>query len=674
MGTIYNSGFTGDRGQDRGPTTAEIFRNNLYKFGKFAGTAKVTPGVAGSRLANTINQQRNYAYPIARWLGNFDAYQKRGQGAGQGFLARGIQRGGRIVSGSISGRLINVAARPLGQFGLGAAFGPLAARGFRIMLGKQLMKNNPIDDVIRNITTKVTSTAVVDGKAINWKIRKDKNIQREAQKVLLMAYRNILAMAPDVSSGQYHVGGFGNQKNTKLLNKDLMMDVKTFQQLGIAYHKEGGGKEFRDIFGFTVPGQARTFLLNSVVLNNMRATKGQSKKVTSFFKGSVDVGGSIKGFPWIWAVEYGGDIPVYYPQEVKGQNKQGRKGSRKPINFDKQGNPIYSTKVNESDSRADQNKALNDFQILGGAPKRGEAPFAPKQLDYTIPGNAYVQPSFFIHRAAEKAAAKASKMTTFQQAKVTSPGSKYYNEWMKLAKRDAKKLSAKKLRYADKMTNRSQINKIFRENYQLNRGPGANMMSFMENKIPGPRTESAHGSFYSPELADAIGIKLVPEEFNFSFAFRTYKTDTAPVLRKAAEVYIRRGGLTSAAAGKSAPGGGTRGAIYKAIRDMPGRKRMGDAKNMEDANRYFDLFAKYTQAQGNVSNMHRRAEYLDKVFDFSVKLTPGGRRATVGLRRKRGTVSGNKQNKIERAKQEKLGRDIFKQLDIEELMKEIGDF
>ena len=95
---------------------------------------------------------------------------------------------------------------------------------------------------------------------------------------------------------------------------------------------------------------------------------------------------------------------------------------------------------------------------------------------------------------------------------------------------------------------------------------------------------------------------------------------------------------------------------------------------MEDANRYFDLFAKYTQAQGNVSNMHRRAEYLDKVFDFSVKLTPGGRRATVGLRRKRGTVSGNKQNKIERAKQEKLGRDIFKQLDIEELMKEIGDF
>ena len=100
-----------------------------------------------------------------------------------------------------------------------------------------------------------------------------------------MAYRNILAMAPDVSSGQYHVGGFGSQKNTrKLLNKDLMMDVKNFNKMGIAYHKEGGGKEFRDIFGFLQPGQARTFLLNSVELNNMRATKGESKKVTAFLK------------------------------------------------------------------------------------------------------------------------------------------------------------------------------------------------------------------------------------------------------------------------------------------------------------------------------------------------------------------------------------------------------
>ena len=75
-------------------------------------------------------------------------------------------------------------------------------------------------------------------------------------------------------------------------------------------------------------------------------------------------------------------------------------------------------------------------------------------------------------------------------------------------------------------------------------------------------------------------------------------------------------------------------AIFKAIRNMPGRKRMGDEKNMQDAARYFDLFGKFSKAQGNVSNMHRRAEYLDKVFDFSVKLTPGGRRATVGLRKK----------------------------------------
>ena len=31
-------------------------------------------------------------------------------------------------------------------------------------------------------------------------------------------------------------------------------------------------------------------------------------------------------------------------------------------------------------------------------------------------------------------------------------------------------------------------------------------MSFMEKKIPGPRTELAHGNFYSTEVADAIGV------------------------------------------------------------------------------------------------------------------------------------------------------------------------
>ena len=42
----------------------------------------------------------------------------------------------------------------------------------------------------------------------------------------------------------------------------------------------------------------------------------------------------------------------------------------------------------------------------------------------------------------------------------------------------------------------------------------------MEQKIPGPRTELAHGGFYSQELADAIGVKIVPEDFQYSFTIQ----------------------------------------------------------------------------------------------------------------------------------------------------------
>ena len=79
MGVAYNSGFTGDRGQDKGPSGPEIFRNNLYKFGKFAGTARVVPGIAGTNLGQTLANQRNLAYPVARWIGNFDTFRRRGE-------------------------------------------------------------------------------------------------------------------------------------------------------------------------------------------------------------------------------------------------------------------------------------------------------------------------------------------------------------------------------------------------------------------------------------------------------------------------------------------------------------------------------------------------------------------------------------------------------------------
>ena len=50
MGQIYKTPKASN--QRPGKTNAEIFRSNLYKYGKAAGTARVVPGIAGTNIAN----------------------------------------------------------------------------------------------------------------------------------------------------------------------------------------------------------------------------------------------------------------------------------------------------------------------------------------------------------------------------------------------------------------------------------------------------------------------------------------------------------------------------------------------------------------------------------------------------------------------------------------------
>ena len=99
-------------------------------------------------------------------------------------------------------------------------------------------------------------------------------------------------------------------------------------------------------------------------------------------------------------------------------------------------------------------------------------------------------------------------------------------------------------------------------------------------------------------------------------------------------------------------------------------------ENMEDAARYVGLFKKYEKAQGNVTDSMgqkgRRAEYLDKVFQLSIKRSPGGRRAYVSLRRKQGSVKASKQRQIDQSKKQKLGDQIFSDLDIRDIIDELG--
>ena len=181
MGQIYKTPKASN--QRPGKSNAEIFRSNLYKYGKVAGTARVVPGIAGTNIANVLATQRNIAYPIARFLGNYDAFRKRGEQGQMGFISRGIARAGRIVSGSITGRAIDAAIRPLGNFG-GGTFGPLASRALRVQLGKQLTKNNPVDNVVNKITKNATAEAQakVDGNAINFDIRKIQQWQEKLKR------------------------------------------------------------------------------------------------------------------------------------------------------------------------------------------------------------------------------------------------------------------------------------------------------------------------------------------------------------------------------------------------------------------------------------------------------------------------------------------------------------
>lgn len=73
MGQVYNSKKREERLKS-GSSAPDVFRTALYRYGKAAGTARVVPGLAGSRLAQGLANQRNLAYPVARWLGNLDAF------------------------------------------------------------------------------------------------------------------------------------------------------------------------------------------------------------------------------------------------------------------------------------------------------------------------------------------------------------------------------------------------------------------------------------------------------------------------------------------------------------------------------------------------------------------------------------------------------------------------
>jgi len=612
---------------NKNKTNAEIFRDRFYSFGKKAGTAQSIPGVRGSNLGRTLQRQRALVYPIARGIGTAQSI-----GAEGNKVAALVTRGYRIFSGSITGRVIESTVRPFN-------LGPLVGRLARIQLGKALSKNNPIDNALKSIGSAVSGTVKINGSALNSKIRRDPTIKKIAQKGLLLAERNIRAFAPDPSSGQYLIG-MGKNKNIAKkyqggIDMNLVNSTDAFKKHGFSeYIAKDKKYVHRDIFGFTEPGLARKFLHMSIQRRDVTATRG--KYVDHFFKGEIRVGGDM--FPWIWALEYGGDVPYYAPKKYDKSKK--RRGW----------NDTYTGSSHSS--RTEIGKENLDIP-----------------LDMYVPKDQYIPPTFFIYRAAERAALSMKKHTEVESYAMGGESAQYYRNWMRLATKNHKSMAGilsgkNKLSYNTPGSSQNYLNTFYRLSDRAK-----DTFSYMEQRIPGPRVEYSHGNFYHPDLAEAIGIKRVPEDFAFSFNMPVRKQDSEAILKKAADIYVRRGGTNSSTdVNKKFKSNAVVEEIARMLNSQPGRKNTIDA-NIADATRYVKMFDTYNKARGNVGYKFRRAEYLDKVYDFSAKRQ--GKRMIITLRKKYGGKTSARAAEIDRDKKDSLARSAWSALEIDELMNEV---
>ena len=90
------------------------------------------------------------------------------------------------------------------------------------------------------------------------------------------------------------------------------------------------------------------------------------------------------------------------------------------------------------------------------------------------------------------------------------------------------------------------------------------------------------------------------------------------------------------------------------------------------------MFYQYEKAKANTVNINqinRNREYLEKVFDLKFEITPGNRRARVSLKeknRKARKQSSMDRQKAANRKRQELGERIFSDLDLRDILDEIG--
>ena len=456
------------------------FRTNLYKFGSQAGN------VNAFLQKPFVQKARRNAYTAARGAGFISSVTtgdfKRKYGSTQG----AIIRGSRVLTGRISGMAIQqVVPRSLG---------PIAGRFARQQLGKYISKNPLYQNANRKIETMITGFFNSEAIPHYHHVVSEMNIQQVMDLQLQRTHDMIRASAPDISSGQYMLGvgadSLGLNIKDKYLNQTMFDEQQgmVFDENFTIKTKMGKGRNARiqtmDIFGFTEPGQARKFLLDSIHINRMRT--GKSDKF--LLKGDVRVGPKRKNgtkadlFPWIWLVEYGGPIiqPVSYWDSKKKQTAV--KDVKKYVPP-----TLFVTR---------SVKAVNNVKMRGAKIKT--------------------------HLSMPKVAGRKNPLSYMQDVLGTrgAYGKQIKNQGMRVKRKG-------KIAYQNKSTfaalNRRSRGESADQGIKRGNVVGRDRRYYKyqnKHQVPGIKVHSTHGVQYAPELQDALGVSFVPSEITASINFK----------------------------------------------------------------------------------------------------------------------------------------------------------
>ena len=639
-----------------GSSRSQVFRNALYTYGKRAGTIKVLPGVKNTGAGQFLSNSRRKVYPLARGIGSVSSLLKGN------ILAEAIGRAGRIGTGSVSGRLIDQVVRPF-------RLPPFVARQARVQLGKRLSRDTKLDKMLRGTIQSTFGYKVsINGAKANQLVQSSIDVHKEAQLLLNMIETNLRAYAPDVSSGQYIVGTEDKRfsEGKKLINESAMLNQDRFNEMGIKNF--GGGNKFihRDVFGFEKPGEARTHLLSSIDKKNVKKSRRGNN---DFFYGEIDVGGSPL-FPWIHAIEYGGKLPYY-----------------KRTGYGSKNSPNKGYKGHLMDAAMLENRGGEDIVKLN----KGEP------MNTYVPDFKYVPPTMFIYRSAMDGLSSFRKMATIDYLGDIDQGStRYYNNWLEIAKRKngTAGFFKNETSYTKPGMTKSLVDDLYRMDQESSRQ--ANFWSRMENKIPGPRVEMAHGNFYSQELAGAIGLENIPESFQFRAEVDNIEDDggqphSAKFLSELAKTYIRTGGSKNRGATVKAMnlqimndrqrGNFLRSQGMRPIQSASRRSKLikggvkiskkdkgkifnSNVKSMGEANRLYEYFKKQEAAQGSMRG-DRGSKYIKAMYDIRVR-REGNKRIVYSTLKKSAKV---RRTKDSQSNYDTLAGSTLSALELDEIFK-----